>query len=251
MGRKTRNTGDNEEELDTSKLSEDGKLIIMVLEQKMEQLISKFTNEIKKRDEKIEMLEKEVIDLRQGVAKLSEKLDDADAYERRDTLIISGSAIPVATPGERVADLVCEMVRQKMKMTLSSTEISTAHRLGGRPKSQTEDKRNFIVKLCRRETKQEIISACKKTKPEGLFINENLTPLRNNIFHSLRRAKRKFPNIIAGCGSYDGKVHVYIRPPNPAAHMARNSKVSVNTQEQLIHFCKQTLKIEPSTLLDD
>ena len=87
MGLKTRNTGDNGEELDTSKLSEDGKLIIMVLEQKMEQLIAKFTNEIKKRDEKIEMLENEVIDLRQRVAKLSEKLDDADAYEGRETLI--------------------------------------------------------------------------------------------------------------------------------------------------------------------
>ena len=109
MGRKTRNTGDNEEELDTSKFSEDGKLIIMVLvlKQKMEQLIAKFSNEIKKRNEKIEMQEKEVIDLRQGVAKLSEKLDDADAYERRDTLIISGSAIPVVIPGDRVADLVC------------------------------------------------------------------------------------------------------------------------------------------------
>ena len=89
---------------------------------------------------------------------MSEKLDDADAYERRDTLIISGSAIPVVTPGERVADLVCEMVKQKMKMTLSSTEISTAHRLGGRPKSQTEDKRNFIVKCVEERPNKNYIS---------------------------------------------------------------------------------------------
>ena len=42
--------------------------------------MTKFTYQIKKkRDEKIEKLEKEVIDLRQGVAKSNEKLDDADA----------------------------------------------------------------------------------------------------------------------------------------------------------------------------
>ena len=71
MSRKTKNSSE-EEELDIGKLSEDGKLIVMILEQKMKKMVSSLTDEIKKRDEKIEMLEQEVVNLKHGMIKLDE-----------------------------------------------------------------------------------------------------------------------------------------------------------------------------------
>ena len=250
MGRKTKNSSE-EEELDVGKLSEDGKLIVMILEQKMEKMVSSLTDEIRKRDEKIEMLEQEVVNLKHGMIKLDEKLNDAEAYERRDVLVVSGSAVPVVTQGENVFNVVSNMLRDKLRINVKSSDVSTAHRMGLQPKSQAEDRRRIVIKFCRREIKQEIISVCKRTKPEGLFINEDLTPTRSRILYALRKAKRRFQNIIASCGSHDGKVHVYIKPPNPSAGIARNTKVTINSQEQLQKFCERTLEIEAKELIDD
>ena len=145
---------------------------------------------------------------------MEEKIDDADAYERRDTIILSGNDVPSATPGEIVSDIVCGVVRDRLKLGMDVTDISAAHRLGPKLKSQGPDRRKIIVKLCRRERKYDLITACKQTKPPNLFINENLAPTRNNILFSLRRAKKKFLNIVAACSSHDGKVYAWIKPPN-------------------------------------
>ena len=129
MGRKTKNSSE-EEELDVGKLSEDGKLIVMILEQKMEKMVSPLTDEIRKRDEKIEMLEQEVVNLKHGMIKLDEKLNDAEAYERRDVLVVSGSAVPVVTQGENVFNVVSNMLREKLRINVKSSDVSTAHCMG-------------------------------------------------------------------------------------------------------------------------
>ena len=123
---------------------------------------------------------------------------------------------------------------------MAVTDISAAHRLGPKPKSRGPDRRKIIVKLCRRERKYDLITACKQTKPPNLFINENW----NNILISLRCAKKKFPNIVAACSSHDGKVFAWIKPLNPDAPLARNSKLFINTQDQLQDFCRKSLKVQ-------
>ena len=75
--------------------------------------------------------------------------------------------------------------------------------------------------------------------------------LNEQNVNALRKAKRRFQNIIASCGSHDGKVHVYIKPPNPSTGIARNTKVTINSQEQLQKFCERTLEIEAKELIDD
>ena len=182
--------------------------------------------------------------LRIKLGRMEEKIDDADAYERSDTIILSGNDVPSATQGEIVSDIVCGVVRDRLKLELDVTDISAAHRLGPKPKSQGPDRRKIIVKLCRRERKYDLITACKQTKPHNLFINENLTPTRNNILFSLRCAKKKFPNIVAACSSHDGKVYAWIKPPNLDAPLARNSKLFINTQDQLQDFCRKSLKVQ-------
>ena len=144
MGRKTR--ANTDEDINEADLSEEGRLIVLLLEQKIEKIVSKFTSEVKDRDAKIDHLKTEVDLLKQKVNKMEEKLDEADAYERRDTVILSGQDLPTATDGERSCDVVCSLVKEKLKLNICSTDISTAHRIGPKPRTQGPDKRNIIVK---------------------------------------------------------------------------------------------------------
>ena len=63
---------------------------------------------------------------------------------------------------------------EKLRINVRSSDMSSAHCMGLQPKSQAEDRRLIVIKFCRREMKQEIISVYKRTKPEGLFINKIL-----------------------------------------------------------------------------
>ena len=236
------NTGDDE--ISEDDLSEEGRLIVKIIERKFDTIVTKLTEELKNRDCEVNDLRSEVNQLRIKLGRMEEKIDDADAYERRDTIILSGNDVPSATQGEIVSDIVCGVVRDRLKLEMDVTDISAAHRLGPKPKSQGPDRRKIIVKLCRRERKYDLITACKQTKPPNLFINENLTPTRNKILFSLRRGKKKFPNIVAACSSHDGKVYAWIKPPNPDAPSARNSKIFINTQDQLEDFCRKSLKVQ-------
>ena len=247
MGRKTR--ANTEEDINEADLSEEGRLIVLLLEQKIEKIVSKFTSEVKDRDAKIDHLKTEVDLLKQKVNKMEEKLDEADAYERRDTVIFSGQDLPTATDGERSYDVVCSLVKEKLKLNICSTDISTAHRIGPKPRTQGPDKRNIIVKLCRRELKYDLISASKRIKPTNIYINENLTPTRNNILFVLRLARRKYPNIVSGCSSHDGKVYAWVKPPNPEAAGARDTKMFINTQEKLNLFCQKNFNIDAEELI--
>ena len=210
-------------EYDEAELSEDGKLIVMILEQKMDAIVTKLTDEIGKRDERIDQLEQEVNRLKVNMRRMEDSLDEADAYERRDTLILSGKDIPPAVVGEVPSEVACDIVKHRLKINIKSTDLSTAHRLGPKPKTQGPDRRNIIIKLCRRELKHDLITACKKYKPPNIFINESLTPTRNSIFFTLRQAKKKYPNKIAACSTHDGKVCAWIEPPNTEDPSARNT----------------------------
>ena len=71
-------------------------------------------------------------------------------------------------------------------------------------------------------------------KPRNLFISESLTRVRCTALFGLRQAKKKYPDVIAGCGSYDGKVYAWVKPPNANAPNARNTKISVNSKEKFV-----------------
>ena len=88
-------------------------------------------------------------------------LEDQNAYERRDTIIFSGDAVPTSTTGENCVNVIQNLVRDKLRLEVHVGEFNIAHRLGKKPTTQAPDKRSLIVKLCRREMKHEIMSACK------------------------------------------------------------------------------------------
>lgn len=232
-------------------MSEDGKLIVAALSSKIDRMkmeLCTLTKIMKEKDEKITKLDQEVINLKGTVEKLEERIDDADAYERRDTLLFSGEALPPTADGENSSTIVCEVIRSQLGVTIQSNSISTAHRLGKKPIKQGPDRRPIIVKFCRRETKQDIVESRRAVRPTKLYINESLTPLRNTIMYVLRRAKRQYPEKISGCTSIDGKVYVWTRPPDPNA---RNQRTPINNHAKLVSFCSSFLECPLSNFISE
>lgn len=232
------------------KLSEEGKLIVAAISEQLDLMRGEIIDKLEEKDAQISTLQEEVAVLKTSYSRLEERIDDADAYERRDTILISGSAIPSVTVGENCNALACDAIKNKLKLNVSSTDISTCHRTGKMPTNQQPDKRSIVVKLCRRELKRDILDACRALKPDNLYVNESLTQTRNTIMYALRRAKRLFPAKVSGCNSVDGRVFVWIRPPKPDTPGAHNTRMVVNTFQKLTEFCTKVLDGPLSTLID-
>ena len=78
-------------------------------------------------------------------------------------------------------------------LIVNPADISVAHRLGRKP-DQGPDKRKIVVELCRRETKQDLLKACRVVKPRNFYVNETLTRTRSTVLYGLRQARKKYPN---------------------------------------------------------
>ena len=113
-----------------------------------------------------------------------------------------------------------------------------AHRLGPKPTSGI-DRRSIIVKFVRRSLKDEILKTARKKKAQDLYINESLTPTRQSITHAIRNARREFPEKVSGYTTIDGSIYVWIKPPNPTAPGARDSRMEVSTLAKLDKFCQK------------
>ena len=199
--------------LDYGELSEDGQKIVQAITAHLDLLREEFRMQMAEKDKEIAKLNEVVSTLKCNVMKLEERLEDADAYERRDTLIFSGDAIPEAKTGENCSAIIKEIVKTKLHINMGDSDISTAHRMGKRMNNQRPDKRSIIIKLRRRDQKAGILHACRQFKPD-FYVNESLSPTRSTIMYALRKARKQFPRIISGCNSINGRVFVWLRPAN-------------------------------------
>ena len=177
-------------------------------------------------------------------AQIQEMQDDADAanqYERKDTLILSGSAIPIMTESENSNELVLKLVKDKLKINMRPEDINTCHRLG--PISRANlGKRNIIVKLCRRDMKKQILIASKKQDKganEKLYCNESLSPLRRKMFNCLRKMKADDSTLVRGCSTMDGKVYAFTPPVAPNS---RDQRHYIENMDSLQKFCREYVK---------
>ena len=152
--------------------------------------------------------------------------------------------------GENSSQVLCDLIEEKLKIKISKSDISTAHRIGQKPANQQPDKRKIIAKLCRRDLKSDLLNACRQLKP-NIYINESLTPARSTILFILRKAKKMFPNKISGCNSRDGRIQVWVRPPNIDGNGTRNIRVFVNTRSALEEFCYKSLGVSLETFVEE
>ena len=255
------------DKMDTSVLSElsltskDSKILLPALVSFFQNFENKFVTmftdmkqellaKIDERDSTISELKGDVTSLQEKVKKLEYLIDESDAYERRDTIILNGPAVPSVTPQENCSILAQDLVKNEFRLNMSSGDISTAHRLGAKPRSQGPDNRAIIVKLCQRDLKRTIIMASKSHQgSKRLFANESLTPRRRKIFNTLRSMKRQHPDLVKGVSTQDGKIFAYTRSPT-AAESSRDTRHLVNTYESMINFCREHVKKPIENFLD-
>ena len=241
--------------------SVDGKFLVPELlsvfqsfQYKFETMFNELRSELlvvsKEQREKIEGLEAENIVLHKKIEKLEDKIDCNDAYERRDTIIISGKSVPPVGRDENCALLTCNLIKEKLNYVISPNDISVVHRLGDKKISQGLDRRDIIVKFCRRNSKLDVVTASRRMKADNFFINESLTPVRQTIAFVLRKAKRQFPMIISGSTTLDGKNYVWLKPPNPSNPDAKPVRHAVYTYDRLVQFCNKSLGKPLSHFLD-
>ena len=120
--------------------------------------------------------------------------------------------------------------------------MSVSHRLGSKPRQQGQDTRPIIVKFCRRDVKYSIRHSCRSLRPKDLFVNESLTPVRNQIFKTLRYIRKQHNDIVTGCGTSDGKIFAYTKSSPTTAEGAGDKRHCINTMEALNQFCRIYVK---------
>ena len=194
----------------------------------------------------MEKLAAENQSLREKVSRLENSLDDEDAYVRRETIIFNGSAIPPSTTGEICNHVIRKVIKDKLKIQIQEADISVAHRAGKKPSTQGPDRRGIQVRFCRRDVKRQIMMTKRDNSDANntLFSNESLTPKRRSILYTLRQMKKKFPALIKGCTSQDGRIYAFT--PSPSATSAtrpRDRKHLVNTQEALADFSRNFIQM--------
>ena len=194
---------------------------------------------LEEKDSKINSLQTEISTLKKQVFKLEERIEDSEAYERRDAVIISGSKVPPPRENEDCVQVVRNLTRQYLNLSIPENEISIAHTLGS--SNSSSNKRSIIVKFCRRNMKSDVINAARKQKVQNFYVNECLTPTQRTIGFVLRKAKRQFPEIISGSTTFEGKHHVWTKAPNPTARGARDTKHIISSYDRLEKFCTSML----------
>ena len=219
-------------------LSADGKILATIMQTEF----AKLREEMSTKDGEIVELREKVTCLDKTVAKLRELIDDNDSYDRRDTIVLSGKAIPVFNVGENSTNIARDVIKNVLKIEMSPNDISVSHRFGKKPANQQPDKRDIIVKLCRRDLKRPLITASKELSPQqrpNLYVNEHLTPTRKTLLFALRQMKRAHPDLVKGCSSFEGRIYAYTKPPVGSPAIARDRRHLVNTREALVEFCRE------------
>lgn len=233
---------------DLKGLSEEGRTIVTLLSNKLDKIVSEFTEMISNKDARINKLEGELTEMKQNMGELIERVDHMEARERKDIIVISGDGICALSTEENTAHRACEIIKNKLNYNISIDAITSAHRAGQKLPTQGADNRNIIVKLGRPGAAGDILRASRTIRPPNFYVNESLTPLRSKVLYSLRRIKKQHPETLAACGSHDGKVYAWVKSSNPAA---RNTKVFLNSEKQLNDFCMRTLDKPLLALLNE
>ena len=153
---------------------------------------------------------KEAIEARDlKIKELEEKSDTLEQYSRRNSLRIHG--IP-ENENENLLKEVPALLNEKLQLPepVKLTDFCRIHRLGPRNRrGQTQTQpRPIIFKMVSYQTRHKVYSARSKLKNSDsrLFINEDLTHARSQLFYKTRQLKRE--KKINDTWTHDGNVLV-------------------------------------------
>ena len=162
--------------------------------QRFEDCLIKNNEIIQQLQGRVSALEADNINLQEQLNKHEMLFDEKEADSLCDNLILSGHKVPTATPDENCITVATNLLIQSTQTSLVPNHIISAYRIGKPPSANTPDNRSIKVSLKCRNKKHELLKACIKLRDStsrGLFLNEELTKKRNNLFYLLRKYKRE------------------------------------------------------------
>ena len=171
-----------------------------------------------------------------------EKLDDIECYSRRNTIVISGSSVPLHQSDEDCVDIAKNIIASKLEVPIEQEDFCVAHRLGT-PKPGQPDRRNIIAKLVRRTKKHEIYRACGIKKPTNIYFSDSVSRTRHTILYALRMARKRDSSKFGVARTRDGNIRLQL----PSLEDPRRSTTEVvNTRRRLEELLLTRLNINSS-----
>ena len=79
-----------------------------------------------------ESAKRDIKSLRENICEIEASVDEADLYQRRDTLLFSVNKIPAFQSNKNYSNTAGTLIREKLRLSIEPT-TNTAHRLGKLP----------------------------------------------------------------------------------------------------------------------
>ena len=194
------------------------------------------------KDAEIKFLKEEIVFLRKGVSAVEERCDEAEAYERRDTIIVSGPEMPIARDGENSARVVCDVIKNKIGVVVRSFDISVAHRHGRKTQSQREDRKVLWLNFAderQSTTYSELVSLLKPPNLLSMTVS-----LQYEIQYYTAFAKRRRTTLLGFLDAVSLMVE-FLRGSN------KDSRIFIYTKLKFDVMCKDILNCEFSDLVEN
>ncbi len=177
--------------------------------------------EVQRKDVSIGLLTAENQQLTASLQAMSAKVEESEAYQRRENLIITGLDVraadrvgstsdPLAQSSASLSQKITEFCNDVLHCHVTMADISTAHLLPSRGATAATAQPAIMIRFVRRSVRDDVFSARRSlktyTSPAGskVYINEDLTAANRKILATLRLKVRN--KVILGAWSQSGRV---------------------------------------------
>lgn len=163
----------------------------------MKEVVKALNDRVNKLEETVESLQNQVSLLQRECRLTAMKANDNEQYSRRHNVRIVGFP---EEKDENCVEKVTKFCTETLKLSLASTDIDRAHRVG---KPSDDKHRAIIVRLQSHRHKIDIMKTRRSLKGTNVFINEDLTKENQKLFSEAR----KLPNV-KPAWTRDGRIFV-------------------------------------------
>jgi regulator of replication initiation timing len=158
--------------------------------------IKTYCSQVKDLQDSQNMLVKENEKLKKEIAQYKSQLEDLEQYNRNKNIQIDG--VP-EIPNENVG-VILQKISHVVGLPLNITsDIQAMHRI---PTKRERGPKPIIVQFSNRQTRDEFLSKCKKTKitsidfaehvPQtNVYVNEHLTPYNKSLLFNAKKLKER------------------------------------------------------------
>ena len=179
---------------DISDMSQESQLLLDLILGKLDEHKTEIIAKLDEKDALIDELKRDNSSLKLRVKSLELQMEDVVSHSRSAEILVDGDKLPAASVGENPTNIICSTFKSELNYEINLNNIISARRMGQKAGTQGPDRRRILLRLRNAEDKKDLIECCKRVKPQGLYINESLTPMRSKILYFMRLARKKYPD---------------------------------------------------------